>query len=314
MLELAIAIPYYNGEKYLAETLQSIKAQSFADYQIYIFDDASPRPMSAALLDCIRKSGAIVRRNAENLGSLNNIKQIMQYPFAEPFLCVFHQDDIMHPKMLEWEIQCFKKNPNLSFVAGSLRYVTKTGPDLFGQEDYSAAKIYNTSRELTRAFLRHLRLCFSSVIYRRELLAKHLSDFEFEKFSIIFDRPFLVHLSEFAPAVFLPAPLVAYRVHLEQDSATGPLREENFQALTDYYYQQISPFQNKREEKDFRAFVALAALGSFLKQRLSIAEIRRRLKDRKIKLTDLGLRGWLILLCSHWLPQLRRSCANKKNN
>ena len=38
---ITVTIPIYNGERYLAETIQSLMAQTFCDFQVIIVDDCS---------------------------------------------------------------------------------------------------------------------------------------------------------------------------------------------------------------------------------------------------------------------------------
>ena len=41
MTQVSIGVPVYNGEKYLAQALDSLLAQSFKDFEIVISDNAS---------------------------------------------------------------------------------------------------------------------------------------------------------------------------------------------------------------------------------------------------------------------------------
>ena len=40
-MKISIIIPCYNGEKYLADCLDSVRCQSFADFEVILIDDGS---------------------------------------------------------------------------------------------------------------------------------------------------------------------------------------------------------------------------------------------------------------------------------
>ena len=47
-LKVSIIIPYYNVDEWLQETLDSIKRQTFPDYEVIIVDDGSKPSLDAS--------------------------------------------------------------------------------------------------------------------------------------------------------------------------------------------------------------------------------------------------------------------------
>jgi len=67
---LSVGIPAYNGEKYLAETLDSLRAQTLQDFEIVISDNASTDRTPAICRDYQAKEPRIrYFRNDRNIGA-----------------------------------------------------------------------------------------------------------------------------------------------------------------------------------------------------------------------------------------------------
>ena len=55
MARLSIAVPVYNGERYLAEALQSLSDQTFGEWEAVICDNASTDRTEAIANDAVRR-------------------------------------------------------------------------------------------------------------------------------------------------------------------------------------------------------------------------------------------------------------------
>ena len=70
---VSIGLPVYNGEAYLAQTLADWRAQTFADFELVVCDNASTDATADLLADAARDDARIVvHRNPANVGALAN--------------------------------------------------------------------------------------------------------------------------------------------------------------------------------------------------------------------------------------------------
>jgi glycosyltransferase involved in cell wall biosynthesis len=101
MPRVSIGIPVYNGERYLAETLDSLLAQSFEHFEIVICDNAST-DRTSEICQSYQAKDARVRyfRNDRNIGGAANFNRTFELSSAP----LFHGgscDDLYAPEFLE---------------------------------------------------------------------------------------------------------------------------------------------------------------------------------------------------------------------
>lgn len=215
--KISVAIPTYNRLAYLKECIRSILNQTFQDFEIFVFDNASDEPVEEELKK-LADSRIHFIRNERNVGSAENHNRIFRYPFESEYLVVFHDDDAMHPKMLEVGKNLLDKYKDAVFVVSDLRHVSGENINQFNDIDEVKiiALIYQNQVEFVSAVMKWLRYAFSSAMYRVE--AFQGAQMDFDRFSDFADLAFLSELSKKGPSIFLKAKLVNYRVHPQQDS------------------------------------------------------------------------------------------------
>ena len=76
---VSIITPCYNGSKYIRETIESVLAQTYPDWEIYIIDDGSKDNSAEIAEEYEKKDGRIHLIRQENAGSAaarnNGIRQ-----------------------------------------------------------------------------------------------------------------------------------------------------------------------------------------------------------------------------------------------
>jgi glycosyltransferase involved in cell wall biosynthesis len=98
---VSVGMPVFNGERYLEETLDSILAQTYPDFELIISDNAS----TDRTQEICRAYGARDRRiryfrNETNLGASRNFNRVFELSSGEYFKWAAH-DDLCAPQFLE---------------------------------------------------------------------------------------------------------------------------------------------------------------------------------------------------------------------
>ncbi len=99
--KISVIIPIYNCKKYLPEALDSLMAQTFSDFEVFMIDDSSTDGSS----DIARSYQVLDPRfklisNEKNIGAANTRNKGLKLAGAK--YCIFLDgDDIFHPQMLE---------------------------------------------------------------------------------------------------------------------------------------------------------------------------------------------------------------------
>ncbi|WP_055147264.1 glycosyltransferase family 2 protein [Jiulongibacter sediminis] len=122
MPEVSVILPNFNHAQYLKSRIESILTQSFQDFELLIFDDASTDE-SLEVIKSFSDSPKIklVESNRENSGS-TFIQWSKGFEKADgKYIWIAESDDLADPRFLETHLNVFKENPEvgLSFSASS---------------------------------------------------------------------------------------------------------------------------------------------------------------------------------------------------
>ena len=91
--KVSIGLPVYNGEKFLRQSLNSLLAQSFEDFEIIICDNASTDKTQEICQEYIAQDQRIkYYRNAKNLGAAPNFNLAFRLSRGQYFKWAAHDD------------------------------------------------------------------------------------------------------------------------------------------------------------------------------------------------------------------------------
>jgi len=250
--KLTITIPAYNQTLYLRKLLESLKEQTFQDFNLVIIDDQSSEDYPDLLKDFAGDFAIRYIRNERNFGAIGNMFKAINFPVETDYIVCLHEDDFLHNDYLQLAVTLLEENENFVFVGS-------TSLTFFNDEDYLKKKQIIEDREVDKSFsvfnspdfIRYLlsgkHFTFGSVVYRTSNLSGRLPDLE--TFSVTCDRPFLLSLlSGQNNGAVLNDNYIFYRDHGYHDNRGHSLRSSHLLNLYKFYqhYLNLSDQNDKK--------------------------------------------------------------------
>lgn len=123
----SILMPSYNAADIITETLESLRAQTFADWECLVVDDASTDD-TCAIVEAFPDPRVRLIRHDENVGYADNLKRSFAYAQGT---CLFllGNDDILSPLCLERTKAAFDMAPDIAVVIRPY-YMWETDPEV----------------------------------------------------------------------------------------------------------------------------------------------------------------------------------------
>ena len=130
---VSVCIPVYNGEAFLEETLQSVRAQTYANWELVVVDENSEdRTREIVERFQERNPGVPVQLhvNETRLGQALNMNRAMQWARGE-FIKVLCADDLLEPDCLAAQVCALQKHPSAVLAGCSKKVIDAKGRHLF---------------------------------------------------------------------------------------------------------------------------------------------------------------------------------------
>lgn len=153
---VSLALPVYNGEKFIAKAIDSILAQSYRDFELIIVDNASTDSTERICREFAASDGRVrYVRNERNLGAAPNFNKGFELSSGEYFKwCAC--DDYLSPNFLSECVSALDLRPDAALAYGTTKTVDESGdiipligsmaPDMDGASP--ARRFYNVLTEV----------------------------------------------------------------------------------------------------------------------------------------------------------------------
>lgn len=133
MPALSVIMPVYNTERFVAQTTESVLAQTFPDFELIAIDDGSA-DRSREILDGFAKRDARVRVVSRgNKGLVATLNEGLSLA-RSPLIARIDADDLCDPRRFELQTRALGENPNLVAVGSCAAAIDEDGNRL---GDYS---------------------------------------------------------------------------------------------------------------------------------------------------------------------------------
>ncbi|MDE5966698.1 MAG: glycosyltransferase [Lachnospiraceae bacterium] len=153
---VAILMSTYNGEKYIKEQIESIYAQTYKDFQLFVRDDGSEKKF-VEQLEKLQQEYGFALEKGENVGFLPSFMWLLSSVDQADYFAFADQDDIWYPQKIQMAVEWMERQKD------------KDTPLLF----HSAYDIVDTQGKVIDTF------CFDNRGYdfRKSITENHYSGF-----------------------------------------------------------------------------------------------------------------------------------------
>lgn len=122
---VSILMPAYNVENYIAEAIDSMLAQTYDDFELFVLDDCSTDNTAKIVASYTDKRIRHIRHK-QNLGLANNLNEGLKLAQGK-YIARMDGDDISLPTRLQTQIDFLEANPDIDLCSCGLQ--------MFGMED-----------------------------------------------------------------------------------------------------------------------------------------------------------------------------------
>ena len=206
-------IPTYRRSNYLKRAIESVLAQSFNNFQIYVYDNASGDETESVVADYIRQDDRVFYvKNNQNIGGLNNMIKGVN-AVSTPFYSLLNDDDFLLPDFYEKAIIEFERCPRAGFVCAKTITVDVEAKKMqFRNRDWLPGIYEATSHSAIKMHASHFT---STGVLFRENMRQLIGAFECSGNDVMY----LTMAAAASPFVVLDIYGAVYTVHLKSYSA-----------------------------------------------------------------------------------------------
>ena len=242
---VSVLMTTYNGARTIGESIASVLAQSFADFELVVVDDGST-DTTPALLAAIADPRICILRNARNLGIVG-ARNVGFAACRGEYVAALDHDDLAAPARLARQVALLDAEPSVVLVGTQVRVLA---PD---------ARVIHTNygsgnTPVVMRWQLHLRnpYSYSSMMFRAAAI-RRLGGFMRETAVYSDDYDLYLRLARVGEAALLPEVLCTYRHHQTNTThSVKPTMDANAAAVLAEVY---APFLGAEAEDAARLIV-----------------------------------------------------------
>lgn len=245
--KVSICVPTYNYAKYIAETIESILAQDFSDFELLIIDDCS-KDRTAHVVESYARQDPRIRFivNKTNLGMVENWNSCLAQARGEYIKFVFGDDLLASKVAISSLVNVLDNNKAVSLACSARNLIDEFSLVTKIISNFNSGIITGTD-VINRCLANQSNLIGepSVVMFRKRQAMRGFSS----TYKQIVDLEMWFHLLEQGSFAYINEPLSSFRIHDLQQTAknreTPPDLIEAIHLLDDYIerdYVRISRF------------------------------------------------------------------------
>lgn len=272
MIDVSVCIPTYNGEKYLKESLDSIKKQTFKNIEVVISDDQS-KDSTLKIVNEFKQEVdfpvTIYSHQPKGIGA--NWNHCIEKAKGKYIKFLF-QDDVLYDTCIEEMVEIYSKYPDIGLVACKRDFIIdanmKSEQTEIWIEKYKDLQIDYELFDDSIYYLTHTifgEISFldshrnkigepSCVMFRKDI-TKSIGLFDV-RLKQILDYEYWYRILKHKSVIVINKPLVAFRIHENQATYANSKAEINdynmyHKILHKDYYHYLHDLLKKSLDNEF---------------------------------------------------------------
>jgi glycosyltransferase involved in cell wall biosynthesis len=204
--KISVIISTYNGAQYIGETIESVRSQTWQNWELIIVDDGSD-DNTCEVISGIRDE-RIHLYEAGRIGVNGRIKNIALSKVSGDLIAFIDHDDLWHPEKLEKQVAALKEYPEAGFCfTGGYNFKTNGEAVEYFYKQKEGVRFNNVFLSIFRS---EVTVWTQALLMRRECLEV---TGPFSETGIFADPEFVIRLTYHFKAILLYEPLMYHRLH-----------------------------------------------------------------------------------------------------
>ena len=202
MVPVTFLMPVYNVEKYIAESIESLLAQTYSDFEILIINDGSTDKTQSVIDSYLEKDSRIKCITRENRGLISSLNEGFE-KIDSKYIARMDGDDLCHPQRLEFQMKFMEENPDVGLCGTNMRLFDKVSKDV----NYPF-----TDGEIKANIIFTPPFCHGAILFRKDVIDRYNLRYDAD-FVDCEDYKLWLDLSDKVKFANLPLILYFYRRH-----------------------------------------------------------------------------------------------------
>jgi len=221
--KVSVCMPVYNGRAFIAESIASVLAQTYENFELLVIDNCSTDD-TGAIVRGIKDPRIKYFRNDQNIGPIRNTNRCLELANGE-YINIIHHDDIMLPDNLELKVGVLENNPEVGFVHSNLFMTDVDGNLLYQWNEDSRRDYVEDGLVVFHRYMNRMQLgalVFIGAVMARRACYEHLGGYRLDLLPHTYDNEMWLRMALYYKVGCVGKPLVTWRQHpVSQSSGWG---------------------------------------------------------------------------------------------
>jgi glycosyltransferase involved in cell wall biosynthesis len=250
MPKISVILTSFNHEKFIREAIDSVLNQTFTDFELIIWDDASSDG-SWEVTNSYSDSRIKAFRNEVTMRGIYGINKSISEIATGEYIAIHHSDDVWELDKLEKQFAFLGAHPEIGAAFTNALAIAEDGSFLADEKHYYS-NIFDqpnrTRHEWLRFFFSHGNaLCHPSVLIRKSCY-EDCGLYRYG-FAQVGDFDMWIRLCLKHEIHVLPEKLIKFRIRDNEANASGSRPETRIRVFTEFYkllnsYKNLDSFED----------------------------------------------------------------------